>query len=320
MIGVRPVSIHLCRLLPLWLMRFWHSGVSRILLAALSGAAPVRAERLVLATYNLDNYGPAGRLTEEGFRAGYPKPEEEKSALRRVIRALNADVLGLQEMGDSDHLEELRRDLASEGLAYPYAAEMEAEDADRRLGILSRRPFSALRRHDLAFAYRGGKERVKRGLLEARVRTEAGELALFVVHLKSHLTERDDDGEAADRRADEAAAVRDCVLQEYPPGSSGLYVILGDCNDGRGSPALRRLERRGQTAAAWRLPAADSRGEVWTEAYRRADAYVQLDHILVSSSLRGAARGARIYDGPGTAEASDHRPLIAELELTSRRP
>src|SRR3954468_1385391 len=90
----------------------------------------VQAETLTIATYNVENYGPANRMTEGGYRKDYPKPEPEKRALRIVIRALNADVLVLQEMGEQLYLDELRRDLKSEGLDYPHSALATAVDAD----------------------------------------------------------------------------------------------------------------------------------------------------------------------------------------------
>jgi endonuclease/exonuclease/phosphatase family metal-dependent hydrolase len=275
--------------------------------------AGVRAASLTVATYNVENYGPADRMTEAGYRRDYPKPEVEKAALRTVIRAIGADVLALQEMGSADALEELRRDLRAEGLDYGHAAFLEAADRDRHLALLSRRPFLAVRRHpDLSFAYRGGRERVKRGLLEAVVATPAGPLTIFVVHLKSRLTERADDPMAAERRVAEAAAVRACIRAEFP--EAGRFVVLGDCNDGARSAALRRL-----AAVASLLPATDTRGESWTEFYRWEGSYAELDHILVSSALKPAVRGgtARIYDGPGVTTASDHRPVLACLEFGS---
>jgi endonuclease/exonuclease/phosphatase family metal-dependent hydrolase len=279
----------------------------RLLLAA------ARAASLTLATYNVENYGPADRVTEAGFRRDYPKPEAEKAALRAVIRALGADVLALQEMGSASALEELRCDLRAEGLDYGHAAWLEAADADRHLALLSRLPFLAVRRHaNLAFAYRGGRERVKRGLLEAVVATPTGAVTIFVVHLKSRLTDRPDDPQAADRRAAEAAAVRACVRGEFPESAAGRFIILGDCNDGARSAVLRRL-----SVVAAPLEAADSRGECWTEFYRREASYSQLDAILVSPALRPAVRGgrARIYDGPGVMAASDHRPVLATLQF-----
>src|SRR5437763_6437884 len=86
------------------------------LAAALVLAAAVRAETLTVATYNIENYGPADRMTDTGFRKDYPKPEAEKRALRMVLCGLNADVVALQEMGGPAYLEELRRDLKVEGI------------------------------------------------------------------------------------------------------------------------------------------------------------------------------------------------------------
>jgi endonuclease/exonuclease/phosphatase family metal-dependent hydrolase len=273
---------------------------------------------LTLATYNVENYGPAGRVTDAGFRPGYPKPEAEKQALRRVIRALGADILALQEMGTVPYLEELQRDLAAEGLSYPHAALVQADDADRHVALLSKLPLKAIVRHtDLPIAYGGTAARVKRGLLEVTVGTSAGDLTLFVVHLKSRLTEEPVDPEGASRRAAEATAVRDCVRRKFPDGSQARYVILGDCNDNGDSRTLQHLERRGQAVVACPLPAADAHGEIWTEFYREGGAYAELDHILVSPALRGAVRAgkATIYDGPGVAEASDHRPVVATFQF-----
>jgi endonuclease/exonuclease/phosphatase family metal-dependent hydrolase len=298
----------------------WKGGrLAGLLLTAVAGATPGRTEALVVATYNVENYGPVDRVTGEGFRRDYPKPEAEKGALRAVIRGLGADILALQEMGGVSYLEELRRDLAAEGLSYPQEALVEAEDSRRRIALLSRLPLKSIVRHaDLSFPYAGGTARVKRGLLEAVVGTSAGDLTLFVVHLKSRLTERPDDPGARARRLAEATAVRERIRRRFPDPARARFVILGDCNDAAGDPAVQRLEARGGTVMALALPADDSRGEVWTEFYRREATYTQLDHILVSPLLRPAVRGgrARIYDGPGVAVASDHRPVWATLDLS----
>ena len=37
----------------------------------------LRAETLTIATYNIENYGPADRVTKAGYRKDYPKPEAE---------------------------------------------------------------------------------------------------------------------------------------------------------------------------------------------------------------------------------------------------
>ena len=291
---------------------------SLCVLLFISGA---RAETLTIATYNVENYGPADRMTEGGYRKDYPKPEAEKRALRSIIKALGADVLVLQEMGPAPYLEELRRDLKTEGIDYPYAALASAADADRHVAILSRRPLIGITTHaDLQFPYFGAKETVKRGVLEATVSTVAGSVTIFAVHLKSRFTDRPDDPMSAQRRAGEATAVRDRVLKRFPNPAEARFMILGDCNDGRTSRAIAALQKRGKTEIATLLPAADSRGELWTHAFRREESYSRVDHIFVSPRLLPQVRhgAARIYDGEGVRDASDHRPVVVVLTLESK--
>jgi len=292
-------------------LQTWHLGV-----LALGLLAFARAETLTIATYNLENYGSANRLTAAGYRADYPKPEAQKSALRDVIRGLNADVLIVQEMGGASHLEELRRDLRAEGFDYPHATIASAADADRHVAILARRPLQAVKTYtDLQFAYLGARETVKRGLLEATIATGAGDVTVFAFHLKSRFTERTDDPLSAIRRAGEATAIRDRVLQRFPAPASGRFVLLGDCNDSRTSRALAFLQKRGKTEIATLLSGGDSRGEVWSHAYRREETYSRVDHILVSPGLLPLVRNgvASVYDGSGVRDASDHRPVYVVL-------
>jgi endonuclease/exonuclease/phosphatase family metal-dependent hydrolase len=277
-----------------------------------------RAETLTIATYNVENYGPADRMTADGFRKDYPKPEPEKRALRAVIRGLNADVLVLQEMGAQPYLDELRRDLKADGIDYPHAALASATDADRHVGVLAKRPLKNVTTHtDLRFGYFGGKEAVKRGLLEATISTTAGDLTLFGVHLKSRFTDRADDPMSAVRRAGEATAVRDRVLERFPTPAQARFIILGDCNDSRTSKAIAFLQKRGKTEIATLLHGTDSRGEMWSHAWRREESYSRVDQILVSPALLSSVKdkAARIYDGPSVREASDHRPVFVVLEL-----
>ena len=287
-------------------------------IAKLAIFCTLRGETLTIATYNVENYVAAGRRVEDIYRPAYPKPEAAKAALRRVIRALDAGVLELQEMGPAAYLEELRRDLRADGVDYPHAVLAEAADADRHVAVLSRFPFKDVHiERDLAFRYLGGREKVKRGVLEVTLASGAGDLTLFVVHLRSRFTDRPDDPGSAVCRAGEAGAVRDHVLQRFPDPAAARFLILGDCNDTKGSKPLRLLTRRGGTTIAKLLAAADPRGETWTYVFFKTDTYERVDHVLVSPGLLPAVAGgrARIYDGPGVREASDHRPVVVTLEL-----
>lgn len=288
---------------------------------ALFSASGAGAETLTIATYNVENYVLADRITASGYRQAYPKPESQKHALRRVIRDLHADVLVVQEMGPQPFLDELQQDLRTGGVDFPFTALAVAGDADRHVAVLSRRRLRNVTTHrDLSFPYFGGRETVKRGLLEVTIETALGDVTLFAVHLKSRFTDRIDDPLSALRRAGEAAAIRDRILQRFPNPAEARFIILGDCNDSPRSRPLAALQNRGKTRIAELLAAADSRGDTWTHAYRREDSYSRADYMLVSAALKPQVRGgvAVIYDGAGAQAASDHRPVFLVLAEPAR--
>lgn len=276
------------------------------------------APALTVATYNVENYTIANRMVDGVYRQAYPKPEKERVALQRVIAALAPDVLAVCEMGPQPFLEEFQRELKQAGQDYPHAVLLEAADADRHVAVLAKIPFKAVKRHaDLAYTYFGAPEKVKRGALEVIFATDQGDVSVFVLHLKSKYTERKDDPEAAGQRALEAETVRDLVLARFPDPATAKFLVCGDWNDTRGTRPVRALQRRGETVIGELLFAADSRGETWTHYFRREDLYSRIDYLLVSPGLKAFVAGGRaqVFDGPGTLEASDHRPVWTELTL-----
>jgi endonuclease/exonuclease/phosphatase family metal-dependent hydrolase len=283
-------------------------------LALRATVALLPADTLTVATYNIENYTFADRMEDGVYQKDFPKPEAEKAALRKVIHLLKADVLALQEMGGPPFLEELRRDLKTEGLDYPYSALVQAEDTDRHIGLLSRVPLGTVIRHaELTFKYQGGTGKVKRGLLEVHLKTGSTDWALFVVHLKSRFDSPNDPASEL-LRAGEAEAVRDCVLRAYPDPATARFLIVGDCNALHTERPIRALLARGKTTICEELPATDSRGEVWTHFWLKEDTYQRIDHALASPGLRPLVAEAHIMDAPETMQASDHRPLVIVLK------
>jgi endonuclease/exonuclease/phosphatase family metal-dependent hydrolase len=286
---------------------------------AVTGAAEPDANTLTLATYNVANYTLTDRQIEGAWLPNYPKPEREKTALRRVIHEIDADVLALQEVGGEDFLRELQRDLRREGLAYDEAVVLTAVDEQRKVAVLSRLPLVSVGRHDdLHFKYFDDRERVKRGMLEVVVETPMGEVTLFIVHLKSRRTEREDDPQAKLRRGREATAARDRILEKFPPPDRAPFVILGDFNEGPLGRPLRAFTRIGDWRISRAVPAVDSRDETWTHFYRRNDEYTRVDYILVSAPLWPRVREGRatIPDSPDVLQASDHRPVVLRLDVS----
>ena len=286
------------------------------------GSAVSLSAALTVATYNIENYTIADRMVDGVYRQAYPKPEKEKAGLRKVIADIAPDILAVCEMGKPEFLAEFQRELKQAGQDYPYVVVLEATDADRHVAVLSKVPFKEVRRHAaVPIKYFGQAEVVKRGVLEVSFATSEGDVSLFVIHLKSKLTERKDDPEGATRRGLEAEAVRDLVLERHPDPAKAKFIVCGDWNDTRTARPVRALQKRGETEIGEILPAADSHGETWTQYYRKEDLYSRFDYLLVSPGLKPlvATGRAAIWDGAGTAEASDHRAVFVTLNVGSRK-
>ena len=293
-----------------------------ILLSLWLATAGFASAVLTVAAYNVENYTLADRMVEGVFRPAYPKPEKEKAALRQVIARLAPDILAVTEMGPQPYLDDFQRELRQAGQDFPHAVLLSAADADRHVAVLSKVPFKEVRRQaEVATTYLKQKDVVKRGVLEVVFATAEGDFSVFVIHLKSKRTERPDDPESGLQRAAEAEAVRDLVLSRYPDPTKGMFLVCGDWNDTRSTRPVRALQKRGDLVVGELLPATDSRGEVWTHFFRREDTYSRIDYLLASPALKPFVTGGRatIGDGPGTGDASDHRPVLVTLKLSPTR-
>jgi endonuclease/exonuclease/phosphatase family metal-dependent hydrolase len=286
-------------------------------------AAPVTPGAVVtlrLATYNVRNYNTIDRRVGGEFKPRWPKPEEEKKALRAVILAVHPDVLALEEMGGSAELAELARDLAAAGLDYPYSALANGPDPDRHTAVLARVPLAAVHPHDhVSFKIGGVAQEVRRGLLEVDFVTSGQPWALYVVHLKSRLTETADDPQSATEREGEARAVRDLVRKEQPLADGARVAVVGDFNDARDAAPLKRFTELNGQPFLQIAPTADSRGETWTASYGRADEYDRSDYILLSPALAALQKSrGHIADLPSSQAASDHRLVWVELQFPAK--
>ena len=268
---------------------------------------------LTVMTWNVENYVAEDRMVDGEYRTEYPKPEKAKAALRQAVRETTPDVLALQEMGPEPYLEELQRDLAADGAAYPHRALLNGPDPKRHVALLSRVPLRVGSHAEVPHRGAGVPDLVRRGVLEATVGLGDGEVTLFVVHLKSRHTENPADPDSAAQRLGEAAAVRDLVLRRCPRTAEAAFLVLGDFNDGPRSKPLRTLLRRGEATISELLPATDGAGDGWTHHYRKADVYSRVDYILVSPALRPAVVKIWVHDSPAVRAASDHRPVLVLL-------
>ena len=288
-----------------------------LLLVAVFCQQSVHAKSIRLATYNLNNYLVMDRHVGAVWRPSYPKPEADKTIIRQVIKQALPDILAVQEIGTLPFLEELRADLAQQGVHYPYAIHLAGVDQVRHLAVLSKlAPAAVVKHNDLDFKYQNGRKRVKRGMLELSFKRSDGSVfKLFVVHLKSRWTNVKADPESQQRRSREAEACRNRIIERsYDLGLTD-FVVVGDFNDHPASATLRRFYRKGDFDIGALLPASDSRGEQWTYFYHKQVVYSLVDGFVVSGTLMPevVAGEGHIVDIPGVLFGSDHRMVYLDL-------
>lgn len=272
---------------------------------------------LRVATYNLDNYLVMDRYLKDQWRPQYPKPEKEKAAVRGVIRKADPDILALQELGEIEFLEELRADLALEGLDYKYVVHMDGPDPERHIAILSKvTPVEVVQHTDLDFKYFDQRERVKRGMLEVSFESEGGEaFKLFIVHLKSKYTSDKRDPNSSMRRTREAEACRNRIIERTLDIGVERFLVAGDFNDHPASGTMRRFFSRGDLEFGSLVPSTDTRDEVWTYFYEKQGQYSLVDGFVASSAMLSSIKGGRghVVDAPNVLDGSDHRMVYLDL-------
>jgi endonuclease/exonuclease/phosphatase family metal-dependent hydrolase len=284
----------------------------------------LRAEIFRVATYNLENY-----LDQRTETRTHPKSAEAKSKIRESIRALNPDVIALQEMGTVSALMELRSSLKAEGLDFPYWERVTGYDTNIHVAVLSRFPFVSRHPHtNDTFLLSGRRFRVSRGFAEVNIQVTTNySFTLITAHLKSKrpVPEADE----AEQRLEEAKVLRGIIDADLAANSEANLVVLGDFNDtknslstkmviGRGRNKMvdtRPAERNGDNAPAPN-PTWEPRNVTWTHFYGVEDSYSRIDYILLSPGMAREWMKNETYvlTMPNWGVGSDHRPLVATFD------
>lgn len=278
------------------------------------------AEKFSVATYNLENYidAPAGTRPA--------KSAEARAKIRESIHALRPDILGLEEMGGTNSLFELRASLKTEGLDYLYWEHVSGFDTNIHVAVLSKFPIIARRPHtNDGFLLNGRRFRVSRGFVEVDIQVNSHyTFTLFVAHLKSRrpVPEADE----ADLREQEALILREKIDARFRANPNANIAVIGDFNDVKDSKSTRVLIGKGKQSLIDTRPAernGDSatnagpryapRHITWTYFYGKEDTYSRIDYILVSHGMvrEWDSTGTYITTIPNWGIASDHRPIVA---------
>ncbi len=310
-------------------------------------AAPVAkpAGALRLATYNLENLfdplkpgTPAGKARDDaGEGEAHPvKPAEERRALAAAIRAIDADILAVQEIESLETLTRFRDEHLSD-LGYAHIASLDA--GDRRgieQSVLSRYPIKEVA--NWPNAELGGTHPAKWGrqdnewagqpiafarsplkvVIEVPVQGASPPrtipLTLFVVHHKSG-------GPGGYWR--EAEAARTAELARAAAEGDRAVAVLGDFNAKREDAPMAKYAAAAFVAAHADKPDTDP---VWMS---HTSGRV-IDHILLSPSLaKMMVKETRFVLGTPTRPegvdwrttpnppgwASDHYPVVVDFRF-----
>lgn len=265
-------------------------------------------EELRVGTWNVRNYLLQDRWAQEGWRFEYPKPEEEKALVRRVLLRLQPEVLFLQELGSGNMLEELAEDLAASGLDYAERHFGGRPGGRSGLAVLSQVPLREVIFHDPVELDDAGAMRMRRGYQEVLVETEAGGIRFLHVHLKSRYTTDEADPESrrwreAELRKLAGRARARAAATEEP------VVLVGDFNTQFGDDLFGGL---GFGEPAWKpVEVVDARGERWTYHHVQTDRRDRIDGFWIPEGEAARWRGVGLF--PLAAEragGSDHRLVV----------
>jgi len=287
----------------------------------LLGSLAVKADAFRVATYNVENY-----LDQPTETRKYLKSAKARAKVCESIRALNPDVLALEEMGSTNALLELRRSLKAKGLDFPYWEHVEGWDTNIHVALLSKLPIVARHPHtNEYFLLDGRRFAVSRGIAEMTVQAATNfTFTLIAAHLKSRrpVPEADE----AQLRLEEAKILRGIVDRHFQADPEAKIVVLGDFNDVKDSESTKAVIGHGKFKLTDTRPAErngdtepnevarfEPRNVTWTHYYGKEDTYSRIDYILLSPGMarEWVREETYVLALANWGLASDHRPIVA---------
>ena len=305
-------------------MNYTRFGIGFLFSVALCSISFANGTFLV-ATYNVENY-----LDQPTESRPYVKSAEAKAKIRESIRALNPDVIALEEMGTTNALLELRASLKADGLNFPFWEHVSGADTNIHVAVLSKFPIVARHPHtNEEFLLDGKRFRVSRGFAEVEIRAAPNfTFTLIAGHLKSKLATPNAD--EAEERLGEAKVLREIIDEHFEANPDAKLVVLGDFNDTKDSDSTKEIighgrfkltdtrpaERNGDNAPA-PPPYFEPRNVAWTYFYGADDTYSRIDYILLSPAMARdwVKAGTYIPAIPNWGIGSDHRPIVAAFNV-----
>jgi endonuclease/exonuclease/phosphatase family metal-dependent hydrolase len=267
---------------------------------ALAASAPATVR---VATWNVKNFFDAHddpRKDDEVVSEAEVARKVEQ--LATVLRELDADVVLLQEVENVALLNRLA--LAAAPLQYGAWLREGGDPRGIDVALLAKSRMLRYESHLKDLDSRGNPL-WSRDLVEAHLEVGGRHVIVLGSHLKSKRISRSDDRRR--EQAERMRAVADGVRARFP---SALVVVAGDLNDDPDSWSLAPLLEDG----AWedvgaRLPAESA----WTWSSRSTRS--RIDYVIVPDAQAARVRSVLVWSSPAVMQASDHRPVVATIEL-----
>jgi endonuclease/exonuclease/phosphatase family metal-dependent hydrolase len=269
---------------------------------------------VTVATYNLLNLFDTVDDPYHQDETTAPKPREQLEALAKVIRQLDADVIGLQEVESRDYLDRfLEVFLPDEGYQVVHFEGNDIRGID--VCVISRVPVGEVRSHrHLTFDGPEGPMRFERDLLAVEILPPGGDpFELWVVHLKSNYEGRE---YAEPVRVAEAKMVRRMLDRRLKADPKARIILCGDMNDTGESETIKTLMGAGETGMKC---FASELGDQPMITYNRPPYLTMIDFVMCTPAMadQHVKDSYAILSGDLMTQASDHNPVRARFRVKS---
>lgn len=275
---------------------------------------PSKPGEVVIASYNLLNLFDEHDDPYHDDEGTPTKPREELERLAESIRALNADVIAVEEVENRDYLERFVNVFLPE-MGYRDVVLFEGNDGRGiDVGLISRIPVGEVRsRRHLRFpGHDGGTAKFNRDVVAVTLEPKDAEpFEVWVVHLKSNAGGRE---EAEPIRLAEARELRRLLDEELTKDAAARIIVTGDFNDTYDSKTLQTIVGN-SVNALWSAGSNLRNPEMVT--YNKGEYRSVIDFMLCSPEMaRKFVKGSyRNPQGAVETTGSDHNPISATFQL-----
>lgn len=278
-----------------------------------------KAKQLTLATYNLENLFDIWDDPYAKDETTRVKPRVELEALAKLIKALNADVLAVQEVENEGVLRAFVSEFLGD-MGYDYVVTSHGNDGRGiDVGVVSRVPIESVTSYkfrQLTLPGEANTWHFARDLLHVRLKaTDDKPLDVFVMHMKSKRTVSKSDEQSTKWRTAEATMAKKIIDEQLKKDPSAWIAITGDFNDTPDSEPIAAFLKGGTKGTLTDLHThipADKRITFLNEPYRST-----IDYVMASPELakRSAKDKATVISDEKLLKGSDHAPVVVTFDL-----